>query len=101
MVLQRIHPEDRALVQRTIDRASSDGKDFDYEYRLLMPDGSVKHVHVVAHAVRHHGDQLEFIGALMDVTSAKQAEEHLHKPQPELARLTPFTTLGERGASLA
>jgi hypothetical protein len=46
MVLQRIHPEDRALVQRTIDRASSDGKDFDYEYRLLMPDASVKHVHL-------------------------------------------------------
>jgi len=50
MVLQRVHPEDRALVQQTIDRASSYGKDFDYEYRLLMPDGSVKHVHVVARA---------------------------------------------------
>ncbi len=97
MVLQRIHPEDRALVQRTIDRASSDGKDFDYEYRLLMPDGSVKHVHVVAHAVRHHGDQLEFIGALMDVTAAKQAEEELHKTQTELARVTRVTTLGELG----
>jgi len=49
-VLQRVHPEDRALMQRTMDRASSYGKDFDYEYRLLMPDGSVKHVHVVARA---------------------------------------------------
>jgi PAS domain-containing protein len=39
MVLQRVHPEDRALVRGTIERASSEGKDFDYEYRLLMPDG--------------------------------------------------------------
>src|ERR1700704_4963055 len=45
MVLQRVHPEDLALVQRTIDRASSDGRDFDYEHRLLKPDGSVKYVH--------------------------------------------------------
>src|SRR6266446_3954926 len=101
MVLQRVHPEDRALVQRTIGRASSAGKDFDYEYRLLMPDGSVKHVHVVAHAVRHHGDQLEFIGALMDVTATKQAEEELHKTQTELTHVTRVTTLGELSASIA
>src|ERR1700694_4107438 len=101
IVLQRVHPEDRALVQRTIDRASSDGKDFDYEYRLLMPDGSVKHLHVVAHAVRDHGDQLEFIGALMDVTAAKQAEEELHKTQTELAHVTRVTTLGELTVSIA
>jgi PAS domain S-box-containing protein len=100
MVLQRIHPEDRALVQRTIERASSE-KDLDYEYRLLMPDASVKHVHVVAHAVRDHGDQLEFIGALMDVTAAKQAEEELHKTQTELAHVTRVTALGELTASIA
>ena len=101
MVLQRIHPEDRALVQRTIERASSDGKDLDYEYRLLMPDASVKHVHIVAHAVRDHGYQLEFIGALMDVTAAKQAEEELHKTQTELAHVTRVTALGELTASIA
>jgi PAS domain S-box-containing protein len=101
MVFQRVHPEDRALVQRTIDRASSYGKDFDYEYRLLMPDGSVKHVHVVAHAVRDHAGKLEFIGALMDVTAAKQAEEQLHRTQTELAHVTRVTTLGELTASLA
>jgi PAS domain S-box-containing protein len=101
MILQRVHPEDRALVQRTIDRASSDGKDFDYEYRLLMPDGSVKHVHVVAHAVRDHGDHLEFIGALTDVTAPKHAEAELHKTQTELAHVTRVTTLGELTASIA
>src|SRR5437870_3409759 len=46
-VLQRVHPEDAALVKQTIERASQNGKDFDFEHRLLMPDGSVKYVHVV------------------------------------------------------
>jgi PAS domain S-box-containing protein len=101
MVLQRVHPDDRALVQQTMDRASSYGKDFDCEYRLLMPDGSVKHVHVVAHAVRDHAGKLEFIGALMNVTAAKQAEEQLHRTQTELAHVTRVTTLGELTASLA
>ncbi len=101
MVLQRTHPEDRALVQQTLDHASSDGKDLDYEHRLLMPDGSVKHVHVVAHAVRDQADQLEFIGALMDVTAAKRAEEELLKAQTELAHTTRVTTLGELTASIA
>ena len=78
MVLQRAHPEDRALVQTTLDRASRDGKDFDYEYRLLIPDGSIKHVHVVAHAVRDQADRLEFIGAVMDVTDARRVEEQMH-----------------------
>jgi PAS domain S-box-containing protein len=101
MVLQRAHPEDRALVQHATDRASRDGSDLDYEHRLLMPDGSVKYVHVVAHAVRDQRDQLEFIGAVVDVTATKQAEEKLHKAQAELAHVTRVTTLGELTASIA
>src|SRR5260370_15037613 len=50
MVLQRIHPDDRARAKQTIDRASSDGSDFDHVYRLLMPDGSIKYVHRTPHA---------------------------------------------------
>ena len=101
MILQRTHPEDLALVQRTINRASRDGKDFDFENRLLMPDGTVKHVHVAAHAIRDQADQLEFIGALIDITAAKQAEEELHKAQTELAHATRVSTLGELTASIA
>jgi PAS domain S-box-containing protein len=101
MVLQRAHPEDRAFVEQAIDRAARAGKDLDYEHRLLMPDGSVKHVHVVAHAVRSEAGQLEFIGAVVDVTATKQAEEKLHKAQAELAHVTRVTTLGELTASIA
>jgi len=52
LVLQRVHPEDVARVQETIARASQDGKDFDHDYRLVTPDGSVKYVLVVAHALK-------------------------------------------------
>lgn len=100
-VLDRTHPEDRARVQETIERAARGGEDLDYEHRLLMPDGSVKYVHVVAHAVRDQADQLEFIGAVVDVTATKQAEEKLHKAQAELAHVMRVTTLGELTASIA
>jgi len=74
LLLARVHPKDAALVKETILRASRDGKDFDFEHRLLMPDGSVKHVHVVAHAKRDESGEVEFVGAVMDITERKQAE---------------------------
>src|ERR1700682_3384160 len=66
LVLQRVHPKDAALVKETIERASQDGKDFDFEHRLLMPDGSVKHVHVVAHAERDESGENRVVGAGCD-----------------------------------
>jgi PAS domain S-box-containing protein len=81
LILQRVHPEDAALVKQTIERASQDGKDFDFEHRLLMRDGSVKRLHVVAHAERDKSGELEFVGALMDVTVAKEAREKLRKSE--------------------
>jgi PAS domain S-box-containing protein len=101
MALQRVHPDDLALVQRTIDRASGDGTDIHLEHRLLLPDGSVKNIRVVAHAVRDEAGELEFNGALMDITAAKRAEEELIRAQAELARAARATTLGELTASIA
>jgi len=74
LILQRVHPEDLKLVKQTIERASRDGKNFEHEYRLLMPDGSVKHLHVVAHALSDEAGRVEFVGAVMDVTERKRAE---------------------------
>ena len=82
-ILQRVHPEDRALWNSTIDLASKDGKNIDIEHRLLMPDGSVKNIHVVAYAARDHVGALEFNGAVMDITAAKRAEEELHKARTD------------------
>jgi C4-dicarboxylate-specific signal transduction histidine kinase len=88
-------------VEQTIDRASSDGKDFEHGYRLLMPDGSVKHVHATAHAVTDASGGIEFVGAVTDVTSRKRAEAELHEAQANLAHVTRVTALGELAASIA
>ena len=100
-VMQRVHPDDRARVQRTIDCASSDGKDFAHGYRLLMPDGAVKHVYATAHAVTDASGGVEFVGAVTDVTARKQAEVELHEAQTNLAHVTRVTALGEFAASIA
>ena len=84
LILQRIHPEDAAFVKRTIERAWQDEKGLDFEHRLLMPDGSVKHVRVVGHAERDESSELEFVGAVMDVTAAKEAEERIRQDEREL-----------------
>ena len=84
-IFQRTHPEDRAAVQRTVYQASSDGKDLDHEYRLLMPDGSVKYVHAVARAARDASGSIEFVGAVTDVTVAKETERKLRRSEDYLA----------------
>jgi PAS domain S-box-containing protein len=92
--LQRVHPDDAALVKQTIERASQDGKDFDYECRLVMPDGSVKYVHVVARALSDESGGIEFVGAVMDVTVATQAEEALRRSESNLAEAQRLTHTG-------
>jgi PAS domain S-box-containing protein len=87
LVLNRVHSEDLAFVQTTIDRASRDGTNVDFEHRLLFPDGSVKHVHVMAHTVRDESGKLEFVGAVSDVTAAKLAEEKIRQDEKELRRI--------------
>ena len=84
LIVQRTHPEDRALVQQTIERASEDGKDFDFEHRLLMPDGSIKHLRVLGHAEKDKLGECEFVGAVMDVTAAKETEERIRQNEREL-----------------
>src|SRR5580692_4990007 len=101
LILQRVHPEDAALVKETVARAAMDGKDFDHEYRLVMPDGSVKYVHVVAHALGDESSSIEFVGAVMDVTERKRAEEALREARADLAHVNRVTTMGELTASLA
>src|SRR6266576_336897 len=81
LILQRVHPEDAALVKETIERASQNGKDFEHEYRLVMPDSSVKYVHVMAHALSHESGGVEFVGAVMDVSDRKRAEEELRRSE--------------------
>src|SRR3979411_1311785 len=94
VVLQRVHPDDTGLVKETVGRASQDGKDFEHEYRLLMPDGVVKHVHVVAHAERDESGELEFVGAVMDTTEGKRAEKKLRRSEESLLEAQKLSQTG-------
>jgi PAS domain S-box-containing protein len=101
LVLQRIHPDDISLVQTHMERASKDGDDLDFEHRLLMPDGSVKHLRVLTRSTVDASNAREIVGAVMDITQAKRAQEALQEAQSELAHITRITTLGQLSASIA
>ena len=100
--LQRIHPGDRARWQGVIGRAISDKSDYELEFRIVLPDGTVKHIRTVGHPVLNaSGDLLQFLGSSTDITQRKQAEEALGEAQTDLARVSRVTTMGELTASLA
>ena len=74
-IVQRTHPQDRAFLEQVLDRARREKSDFNLQHRLLLPDGSIKHLEVVARALAHESGNLEFVGAVMDITQRKRAEE--------------------------
>jgi PAS domain S-box-containing protein len=103
--LQRIHPEDRARFQATIDRAIAEKSDYDLEFRILPPNSPERYMHSVGRPIlRPSGELLQFVGVSMDVTESKQAEqehERLRQQLAHLAHLNRVSTIGELTASLA
>jgi signal transduction histidine kinase len=97
--LHRMHPDDRDNVHRLLDEALSKRKDFDSKHRLMMPDGRIKHVHATGRAV--NTGELDFVGAVSEITESKRAEEALRQALADLARINRATTMGELAASLA
>ncbi|HEV7607826.1 MAG TPA: AAA family ATPase [Steroidobacteraceae bacterium] len=99
--LQYIHPDDVQRVRQVSTEISRTGKDFELENRLKLPDGSIRHLKVVGH--RFIGDRGEerFMGAVMDVTAFKEAEERLRKAQAELADMARQTEMGELASLIA
>src|ERR1700741_1224868 len=86
-ILKRVHPDDKAMVQGQISHATSQGKDCNLEYRLLLPDDSVKYVHVVGHAMKDKAGTIEFVGAVMDITERKAAEERIRRQEAEFRQI--------------
>lgn len=101
MIATRIHPEDIPLLEEMIAIARGTGADLNHEYRLQMPDGTVKHMHLVARGSRDANGELEYIGAIQDVTQRTLAGEALGKVRSELAHVARVSSLGTLTASIA
>jgi formate hydrogenlyase transcriptional activator len=91
---QRVHPEDLADVKEVIDRAFAGAPDFEHAYRLLLPDGRVKHVHAIAHTLQDASGNREFVGAVTDITERKAAEEALRSSEAYLAEAQRLSRTG-------
>lgn len=101
LIGSRIHPDDISLMKDMVARVGVEAEDFEYEHRLLMPDQSVKYLHLVAHATRNRSGQLEYIGAVQDVTKRRLSENALEEVRSELARVSRIASLGALTASIA
>jgi PAS domain S-box-containing protein len=101
LIRARVHPEDLTLYEKMVDQVRNGVNDFEWQYRLLMPDHSIKYLHAVAHSTRDQDGQLEYIAAIQDVTARRLAEEALEKARSELAHAAKVMSLGTLTASIA
>jgi PAS domain S-box-containing protein len=100
LIGSRIHPENLYILNEMVERAQS-GSELEYEYRLLLPDNSVKYLHVLAHGTMNHNGQWEYVGAVQDITERRLSEEALTRARAELAHVARITSLGVLTASIA
>jgi PAS domain S-box-containing protein len=71
-----IHPQDRIAANLAFDRAIDERRDFDSEFRMVRPDGTIRHVHSLAHPVFNEGgDVAEYVGTIMDITERREADD--------------------------
>jgi PAS domain S-box-containing protein len=108
-IRQCIHPEDRPASVEIVDKAIREGKGYELDQRIVLPEGTIKFIHIVARPVFNtSGDLVEFVGTVMDVTERKRAEEDLRESerryreaQMELTHVNRVTTMGQLTASIA
>ena len=100
-----IHPEDRDRIDQLRKKAMREKVDFAADYRIVFPDGTLKHLHLIGHPVFDEtGEVHEYVGTVVDITERKRAEderERLRQLQSDLARINRVTTMGELTASVA
>lgn len=83
--LNGVHPEDRALIARSIKHCITHGTEYAEEYRLLQPDGELRWVFARGRCYKdHHGRPIRFLGAALDLTERKHTEQALRQSQTEL-----------------
>ena len=101
MIRTRVHPEDLTLYEKMVEQAPNGVSDFEWQYRLMMPDQSIKYLHAVAHVTWDQDGQLEYIASVQDVTARRLSEEARDKARSELAHVARVMSLATLAASIA
>ncbi len=100
LALNRVHPEDLSLVREMVDRSTREGGNTDFETRLLMPNETVKHVHIVLQNIGQPGKP-ELVGAVTDISQRKRAEAELRRAHDHLTEAQRLSQTGSFTADLA
>ncbi|PBB69339.1 PAS domain-containing sensor histidine kinase [Mesorhizobium sp. WSM4312] len=100
-IASRVHPEDVHLMGDMLEMAHRGESDFEFQHRIVLPDQSVKHLHLIAHLAHSDSGQIEYIGAVLDITQRRRSEEALEKIRSELAHATRIMSLSALTASIA
>lgn len=99
-IAARVPPEDVPMMIDMIGRAERGEADFEYQHRIVFPDGRTKHLHLIAHRAGDR-DEVEYLGAVLDITQRRVSEDTLEKVRSELAQITRIMSLGALTASIA
>jgi len=103
--MERIHPEDRGKVYQAFEKITLQKVDAETEYRIVLPDGTLKYAHGIGHPVLDaNGDLVEIVGTTVDITARKRAEEErarLYQLEADLAHINRVSMMGELTASIA
>jgi len=97
----RVHCDDRPQVESEIYEVLNEGQSLQQEFRITLPDGTLRYLRSVGRAEINRAGKLEFFGAIMDVSSQKRSDEALRLAQCELARVARITAMGQFAASMA
>ena len=104
-MLQRIHPEDLDRVQEYAENAIRSRENFSQEFKIVLPDGTIKHIHSANHLlIGTNGESMEVLGTHVDITERKQIEqehERLRQLEADLAHINRVNMMGELTASIS
>ena len=99
--VDRIHPEDRPAFEDMLEKAVRGGSNFEWDFRVVTPDGATKYLHSLGHLTAYGAENTEFVGTVMDVTERRIAEETLRGALADLERASRLSTMGQLTASIA
>jgi len=87
LIGSRVHPEDLPMMGEMIGSARRGDDQFEYEHRIVMPDGSTKYIHLIGHAVRDAEGHFEYFGAAHDITQRRLSEQALEASERNLSMI--------------